>query len=204
MRNRRRDVRRYGYAQFQLCGRNILRNRRNPLRNRRGIRGGSMSEMAERYVGTLMEYCKDLFRFGRGLEAFRPLADELLKYMNESHAQRTQLTLAQEMARENERLKQRVKELEELQLLDVHAICDQRDSYRAECDKLREENKKLREDKERLDWLERKSDGSSWIVEDDGYRFALVLTRRDMSYHPDARSTARKAIAAMQNEKEKQ
>jgi hypothetical protein len=96
-----------------------------------------MSEMAERHVGTLMEYCKDLFRFGRGLEAFRPLADELLKYMNESHAQRTQLTLAQEMARENERLKQRVKELEELQLLDVHAICDQRDGYRAECDKLR-------------------------------------------------------------------
>jgi hypothetical protein len=79
-----------------------------------------MSEIAERHVGTLMEYCKDLFRFGRGLEAFRPLADELLKYMNESHAQRTQLTLAQEMARENERLKQRVKELEKV----VSAVYD--------------------------------------------------------------------------------
>jgi hypothetical protein len=67
---------------------------------------------------------------------------------------------------------------------------------------LRAENEELRKDKERLDRLESKSDGSSWIVEDDGYRFALVLTRRDMSYHPDARSTARGAIDAMQTEKE--
>jgi hypothetical protein len=120
------------------------------------------------------------------------------------HAQATQLTLAQHFASENDLLMLLVVELEELQLLDVHAICDQRDSYRAECDRLRAENAELRKDKERLDWLERKSDGSSWIVEDDGYRFALVLTRRDMSYHPDARSTARKAIDAMQTEKEKQ
>jgi hypothetical protein len=192
MRNRRRDVRRYGYAQFQLCGRNILRNRRNPLRNRRGIRGGSMSEMAERYVGTLMEYCKDLFRFGRGLEAFRPLADELLKYMNESHAQRTQLTLAQEMARENERLKQRVKELEELQLLDVHAICDQRDSYRAECDRLRTENEELRRDKERLDWIlnTRPPHG--------------VVIVKDKGCYPEKFNTREKLDAAMQTEKEKQ
>jgi hypothetical protein len=39
--------------------------------------------------------------------------------------------------------KQRVNELEELQLLDVHAICDQRDDYRAECDRLRAENEEL-------------------------------------------------------------
>jgi hypothetical protein len=72
-----------------------------------------------------------------------------------------------------------------------------------ELTRLRAENEELRKDKERLDRLESKSDGSSWIVEDDGYRFALVLTRRDMSYHPDARSTARGAIdAAMQTEKE--
>jgi 1,4-alpha-glucan branching enzyme len=72
----------------------------------------------------------------------------------------------------------------------------------AELTRLRAENAELRRDKERLDRLESKSDGSSWIVEDDGYRFALVLTRRDMSYHPDARSTARRAIDAMQTEKE--
>jgi hypothetical protein len=54
------------------------------------------------------------------------------------HAQATQLTLAKHFASENELLMLRVVELEELQLLDVHAI------YGAECDSLRAENAELR------------------------------------------------------------
>jgi hypothetical protein len=85
------------------------------------------NQMADEFAGC--GYVGPMAR-ARFVLAIKPLLERL-------HAQATQLTLAKHFASENERLKQRVKELEELQLLDVHAICDQRDGYRAECDKLR-------------------------------------------------------------------
>jgi chromosome segregation ATPase len=96
-----------------------------------------MKEIAEQYVEKLVSKCIEDAESFPLWQSIAPISNELLTYMQKCHAQRTQLTLAQEMARENERLKQRVSELEELQLLDVHAICDQRDSYEAECDSLR-------------------------------------------------------------------
>jgi hypothetical protein len=103
-----------------------------------------MKEIAEQYVEKLVSKCIEDAESFPLWQSIAPISNELLTYMQKCHAQRTQLTLAQEMARENERLKQRVSELEELQLLDVHAICDQRDSYRSECDRLRAENAELR------------------------------------------------------------
>jgi hypothetical protein len=92
------------------------------------------NQMADEFAGC--GYVGPMAR-ARFVLAIKPLLERL-------HAQATQLTLAKHFASENERLKQRVSELEELQLLDVHAICDQRDDYRAECDSLRAENEELR------------------------------------------------------------
>jgi hypothetical protein len=94
------------------------------------------------------------------------------------HAQATQLTLAQHFASENERLKQRVKELEELQLLDVHAI------YGAECDSLRAENAELRRVAAAIQELRSIGNLEEWIAK---WTKAIEL-----------------ADAAMQTEKEKQ
>jgi hypothetical protein len=123
-----------------------------------------MKEIAEQYVEKLVSKCIEDAESFPLWQSIAPISNELLTYMQKCHAQRTQLTLAQEMARENERLKQRVKELEELQLLDVHAICDQRDSYRAECDSLRAENEELRRDKDTLDKLLNDRSGKIGIV----------------------------------------
>jgi hypothetical protein len=66
------------------------------------------------------------------------------------------------------------------------------------------EAKALRKDKARLDWLESKSDGSSWVARGSvtGRGFRLHNTGSDDSHFVLTRSTARGAIdAAMEAEK---
>jgi len=60
-------------------------------------------------------------------------------------------------------------------------------------------------DKELLDWLDSKTDGSSWVARQSttGRGFRLHNTGRDDSHWPIARGTARGAIeAAMLHERE--
>lgn len=65
-------------------------------------------------------------------------------------------------------------------------------------DRLNLEMVDLRKDRERLDWLESKTDGSSWVARESatGRGFRLHNTGRDDSHQFDARSTARGAIDA--------
>lgn len=61
-------------------------------------------------------------------------------------------------------------------------------------------------DTKRMDWLEKQSDGSSWIISGTGDRefmFSLRNSRQDLSHSPNARSTARAAIDAAMKEETK-
>lgn len=60
------------------------------------------------------------------------------------------------------------------------------------------EEMKVDRDRERLDWLEKQSDGSSWVARQSntGRGFRLHNTGRDDSWNDKCRGTAREAIDA--------
>lgn len=74
----------------------------------------------------------------------------------------------------------------------------QRDHYFTDAERLKEQRDQLAQDKKRLDWLESKTDGSSWVARESYYGrgYRLHNTGRDSSDDPLARGTARGAIDA--------